>query len=131
MHEFHAWVGLAESTSDDDGEKLVAAVSNLEQVVREKSWHDARFDLRNLNGRWFLTATGFVNRRREEGDQLEVLLSVISRELPGSWGLVYERDDEALTPPGPNAFRVRVLARGVLQEQGDPFLSPCNPAIED
>jgi hypothetical protein len=33
-------------------------------------------------------------------------------------------------PPGPNAFRVRVVARGTVTEQPDPFLSPCIPAIE-
>ena len=42
-------------------------------------------------------------------------------------GMVNEMPD----PPGPNAFRVRVLARGRIVERSDPFLSPCNPVIED
>ena len=63
-------------------------------IIAEKSWHDATFDLNNLNGQHFLTMTGFVNRRREEGDLLELLLSIVSRRLPGAWGLIYERDDE-------------------------------------
>ena len=58
-------------------------------------------------------------------------VAVASRKLPGSWGLIYERDDEMLDPPGPNAFRVRVLARGTIVERPDSFLSPCNPIIED
>ncbi|WP_084506113.1 Imm7 family immunity protein [Amycolatopsis sp. ATCC 39116] len=37
-------------------------------------------------------------------------LRFVSRRLPGSYGLLYERDDEIRIPPGPNAFRVTVLA---------------------
>ncbi|HEY4867755.1 MAG TPA: Imm7 family immunity protein, partial [Candidatus Dormibacteraeota bacterium] len=45
--------------------------------------------------------------------------------------LLYERDDEMPVPPGPNAFRVRVLARGRIELRLDPFLSPNIPTIED
>jgi Immunity protein 7 len=131
MHEFHAWIGLAESTFEDDDVKLASAIEELQQIIAEKSRHDAKFDIKNLSGRHFLTATGFVSRRREEGDKLELLLSWITRRLPGSWGLVYERDDEMTSPPGPNAFRVRVVARGIVQERLDTYLSPCMPVIED
>jgi hypothetical protein len=34
-------------------------------------------------------------------------------------------------PFGANFFRIRVLARGKISEQQDPFLSPNNPVIED
>jgi hypothetical protein len=99
MHEFHAWIGLAESTEEDDRDKLLAAITELQELVDESQWHDAVFDLRSLNGRYFLTATGHVNRRRAEGDRLEQLISVIARRLPGSWGLIYDRDDEMHNPP--------------------------------
>jgi Immunity protein 7 len=79
-----------------------------------------------------LSICGTVNhRRREEGGRLDLFLAIIARKFPGSWGLIYERDDEMPEPPGPNAFRVRVLARGTIAEHLDPFLSPCNPVIED
>ncbi|WP_372491293.1 Imm7 family immunity protein [Amycolatopsis tucumanensis] len=39
-------------------------------------------------------------------------LRFVSRRLPGSYGLLYERDDEMRIPPGPNAFPVTPLARG-------------------
>ncbi|HXT38297.1 MAG TPA: Imm7 family immunity protein [Chloroflexota bacterium] len=58
-------------------------------------------------------------------------LYFLYERLPGSWGLLYERDDETTAPPGPNAFRVRLLARGQIKEGTDPFLSPCRPTIED
>jgi Immunity protein 7 len=131
MHEFHAWVGLSESAEENDLGGLQGIVGELQELVADSDWHDAAFELRVLNGQYFLTADGMVNRRRAEGERLEEFLDIIARRLPGSWGLVYERDDEMPDPPGPNAFRVRVLARGKIVERADPFLSPCNPVIED
>jgi hypothetical protein len=131
MHEFHAWIGLAESAAESDLGGLAEAVGELEELAADSKWHDAVFEVRNLNGQYFLRADGMVNRRREEGDRLDLFLAVIARRLPGSWGLVYERDDEMPDPPGPNAFRVRVLARGSVVERPDPFLSPVHPVIED
>jgi Immunity protein 7 len=132
LHEFHAWIGLAQSPGDDDVESLLeAGVAQVQDLAAGSVWHDAVFDVRNLNGQYFLTATGLVNRRREEGHRLEELLSLVAERLPGSWGLVYERDDEMPHTPGPNGFRVRVISRGVITEASDPFLSPCNPVIED
>lgn len=131
MHEFHAWIGLAESTNESDLGGLQDAVGGLRELAAGSRWHDAAFEVRNLNGQYFVTADGMVNRRREEGERLELFLAVIARKLPGSWGLVYERDDEMPGPAGSNAFRVRTLARGTIAERPDPFLSPCNPVIED
>jgi len=131
MHEFHAWIGLSESTEESDRGGLQDAVGELQELAADSKWHDAVFEVRNLNGQYFVTAEGMVNRRREEGERLDLFLAIIARKLPGSWGLIYERDDEMPDPPGPNAFRVRVLARGRIVERPDPFLSPCNPVIED
>ena len=131
MNEFHAWIGLSESTEESDLGGLQDAVVELQELAADSKWHDAVFEVRNLNGQYFVTAEGMVNRRREEGERLDLFLAIIARKLPGSWGLIYERDDEMPDPPGPNAFRVRVLARGRITERPDPFLSPCNPVIED
>ena len=62
---------------------------------------------------------------------MELLLSTVAERLPGSWGIVYQRDDEMPQPIGPNRYRVRVTTRGRLQEHADPFLSPIKPVIED
>jgi hypothetical protein len=131
MHEFHAWIGLSESTEESDLGGLQQAVGELQEVAADSKWHDAIFEVKNLNGQYFLMAAGMVNRCREEGERLDLFLAIVARKLPGSWGLIYERDDEMPDPPGPNAFRVRVMARGKVIEHPDPFLSPCNPVIED
>jgi hypothetical protein len=131
MHEFHAWLGLADSTDEDDPERTAAAVAEIRQFLDGVAWPSAQVDLRMVNGGHFVTATGYVNRRRMEGAQLDTLIELVARLLPGSWGMIYERDDAMPDPPGPNAFRVRVMARGQITERADPFLSPCNPTIED
>jgi Immunity protein 7 len=131
MHEFHGWVGLSSSTYEDEPALLEPALAAIRDVVSRSAWHDASFRIENLNGQNFLIATGMINRRREEGQRLDDLLAMVVRLLPGSWGLIYERDDESSLPPGPNAYRVRVIARGEIEERDDPFLSPCNPVIED
>jgi len=114
MHEFHAWIKLSESAEESDLGQLREKVAELQDLAADSSWHDAVFDVRGLNGGYFFTATGFINRRREEGDRLELFLAIIARRLPGSFGLIYERDDEMPDPPGPKAFRVWVMTRGRL-----------------
>ncbi len=131
MHEFHAWIGLSESAQEGDLGQLKEKLAELQDLVADSDWHDAVFAVHSLNGEYFFTATGFINRRRSEGERLDLFLATIARRLPGSWGLVYERDDEMPAPYGPNAFRVKVMARGQITELPDPFLSPCNPVIED
>jgi hypothetical protein len=131
MHEFHAWLGLADSTDESDDARVASAVAEVREFLGGVEWPSAQVDLRMVNGVYFVSATGYVNRRRMEGDQLDALVELVARLLPGSWGMIYERDDAMPDPPGPNAFRVRVLARGQITEHLDPFLSPCNPTIED
>jgi hypothetical protein len=103
-------------------------VAELQELVAGSRWHDAVFELRSLNGGHFFTATGLINRRRAEGERLDLFLAIIARRLAGSHGLVYERDDEM---PGPYDYRVKVMARGQITEHPDPFLSPINPTVED
>ncbi len=66
MHEFHAWIGLSESTEESDLGGLQDAVVELQELAADSKWHDAIFEVRNLNGQYFVTAEGMVNRRRED-----------------------------------------------------------------
>ncbi|RYY20956.1 MAG: hypothetical protein EOO36_02025, partial [Cytophagaceae bacterium] len=54
----------------------------------------------------------------------------VAPRLPGAYGLVHLRDGEDL-PGNDNAFMVYVVRRGTVECHPDPFLSPCNPAIEE
>ena len=126
MHEFYAWISLAQSPYEDDDELLEAGVAEVRDRIATANWLTAHFDLRVMNGSYIVTATGMANRVRDEGAFLDDLLTLIARVLPASYGIVYERSDET-----GNAFRVRVMARGKVTERADPFLSPANPVIED
>ncbi len=105
--------------------------SELKELAGRDSWPGAVFRVELLYGQYFLTMDGLINRRRTESERMEDLLAFVVDRLPGSWGIVYDRDDAMPDPPGPNAFRARVIARGQIQEHPDPFLSPIRPTIED
>jgi hypothetical protein len=132
MYEVHGWFSLAESTEEADLGGLAKIVSELRQLVDGASLPSLEAAVLTVNGQPYLTLTGLVNRRRRvEGTFVDEVVEFVRSRLPGAWGLLYERDDEMPDPPGPNAFRVTVLAKGVLSVRADPFLSPNNPTIED
>lgn len=131
MYEIHGWFGLAESTEETDRGSLDRIVERIRQDVAGHTWPSLAISLDALNGQYVLTISANPNRRRDEVEFVHELVEFIRANLPGSWGILYERDDETEQPPGPNAYKVTVLARGRLAEHADPFLSPVNPTIED
>jgi hypothetical protein len=131
MYEFHGWFGIAESPEEADAGTLEEGVTELRAIIGRIDWSTAEATLKILNGEYFVRADGLVNRRRDEAEELDALIHFIARRFPGSWGLLYERSDDMDFPPGPGAFRVRVMARGEVRDRLDPFLSPCRPVIED
>ena len=133
MYEFHGWIRLSDSTYESEREVLERGVDEVRREIDAITWTTAGFDIVAYNWGYFLRLTGLMLRNRGESDRIDELLALIADRLPGSYGLVYDRSDEGdmPTPPGPGAFRVRVLARGKLVERLDPFLSPVQPTIED
>jgi hypothetical protein len=132
VYEFHGWFGIAENTEDGDSGTLDAGIGDLQARIEALGWpSSSAASLAVHNGTWFLVVNGCPNRPAAEAAELAELLEFVAHRFPGSWGLLYERSDYFEQPPGPGAFRVRVMARGSLVERLDPFLSPVNPAIED
>jgi hypothetical protein len=132
MYEFHGWFELSESAEESDLGTLAEGVEQLHAVIDALTWPTSAAILRNFNGSHVLNVDGLVNRRRSEADELDGLLDHVGKRFPGSYGLIYDRsDNDPGFPGGPNAFRVRVMARGQLTTQQDPFLSPVQPVIED
>lgn len=71
-----------------------------------------------------LNVNGLANRHRYEADELDTLLEH-RQALPGTYGVLYDRsDNDPDFPGGPNALRVRAMARGQLTNHPDPFFSP-------
>ncbi|MFI7382338.1 Imm7 family immunity protein [Streptomyces sp. NPDC049813] len=131
MYEFHGWFGIAESPEEADTGTLDEGLAALRARIEAIDWSTGEAALRAHNGEWFVRVDGLANRRRDEAEELDTLVIFIAERFPGAWGLLYERSDDLPVPPGPSAFRVRVLARGEVTMRLDPFLSPTRPLIED
>ncbi|EWM10537.1 Imm7 family immunity protein [Kutzneria sp. 744] len=133
MHEFHGWFGISESAYEADEGTLAEGLAELRARVAELAWSMGTVRVVVHNAREFLEVNGVANRRGVEAMELDRLLEHVATRFPGSYGLLYERSDDPadFDTPGVNAFRVRVMARGEIHTRLDPFLSPCNPVIED
>lgn len=132
MYEFHGWFEISESAEESDLGTLAEGIGQLQAMIDALQWATAAAILRPFNGEHVLNVDGLVNRRRYEADELDALLAHVATRFPGSHGLLYDRsDNDPDFPGGPNAFRVRVMARGRLTARDDPFLSPIQPVIED
>jgi len=82
-----------------------------------------------MNVGHYLHLGGHPNHRGQHGDEVIALFTEIGKLAPGSYGLLYVYDDE--DPEHNEGFRVLRLARGVVTEHADPFLSPVVPTLED
>lgn len=70
------------------------------------------------------------NRKDSETKEAFALSQKIGEIAEGSYGLIYLYDDEDTTGKE-NQFQVFVLARSIVKEVHDTFLSPITPTIED
>jgi hypothetical protein len=131
VFEFHGWFGLAETAEESDAGALARRIEELRSRLAALNWPTASAEIVVLNGEYFLRMSGLINRVRHEARDIEEILGLIAEHLPGSYGLLWRRDDEQAVPPGPGAFVVTVLAKGQVYQRLDPFLSPTRLVIED
>ena len=124
MFEFHGWAVLRGDAERPVPKTFVTTVNaQLEEL------HDrlSQFQISQVgNGMTVLTAHGLRNHPQQ---QVFALFEWIAEFSPSSYGLLYVHDDERSGHD--NEFVVWRLARGRLEEQSDPFLSPCIPTIEE
>ena len=138
MFEFHGWFTIRKTTGDDD-KGLSQAVERLSTLIESLNGRmsdgtrdsNALIKLQYMNGEAFLHLAGNKNHRSTYWKDIQMLLEWICREAPGSFGLLYWRDDEGDLPAGGNNFSVIVMRRGQLTTHLDPFLSPIIPLVED
>jgi hypothetical protein len=135
VFEFHGWAVIRVSDLDDPPLEVIAArerdaAERARTAIRDITGGASLFQVaRTSNEMLVLLAHGLKNHRSETAVDL---FRWLANELPESYGLLYVRDDEDHERGGDyeNCFRLWRLARGRLDELGDPFLSPCIPAIE-
>ena len=67
MYEFHCWIGLAESLDGDGVSRLTAEhIVRLAELTSAFKLPTVSARFGPINGEYFLSADGFVNRRRVE-----------------------------------------------------------------
>lgn len=114
-------------------EALEAFLSNYQ--VPDLDWRLKR-QMNNVSG--VLLFASSTNHRCSPPTAIE-LLHWLAENGPGSYGLVYVHDDEddgergrlygRVSADHSNEFRVWRLVGGMVEELGDPFLSPIVPLI--
>ncbi len=130
MYTVHLWLELSESTDESDCGHLSDKASRLQKYIDDnitmiRSSGDC---VHSVNYTKVLQFSAGSNHIGNNHDAILLLLKYLVEILPGSHGLVYWSDDERTDG---NCYNVIVIARGVLYDRPDPFLSPKNPVIED
>jgi hypothetical protein len=129
MVEYHGWLTLRAATQDVDDDRLGVLAASVRKQIDQGNADNRVIGIRVVNANYMLWYAGCTNHWSTELDDIFDLLKSIATEAPGSYGLLYLWDDEDFQHE--NEFRVWKLAKGVLTEEQDPFLSPCVPMIED
>ncbi len=130
MFEYHGWVTVQASAGDEETAERAAAVARVTERLSSLKGGSGLADLRWVNGMAQVHLGGFLNHRAGEGQTVVDLFAGVGQDAPGSYGLLYIRDDE--DPNGRvNEFQVLVMRRGKVTVHPDAFLSPCIPIIED
>jgi hypothetical protein len=130
MVNYHGWIKIAYSTDGENEDKLRGNVINtISSRVREIDADNRILVLKVLNGDFQVTLAGYTNHWSIDVDEAIGLFELIRDLAEGSYGLLYVWNDE--DDNYYNQYRVLRLARGELKWFDDPFLSPCNPVIEE
>jgi hypothetical protein len=130
MFEYHGWITIQESTSEVDEGNLANIIDDINNSIIKRFKGNAFIDLRPINGSYHLCLSGFTNHKALEEKDITNLFSYIGERAPGSYGLLYARDDEDINGLD-NEFIVYTLFRGNLSLKKDIYLSPVIPTIED
>ena len=128
--ELHGWITIRETyrAFEKEEENIEVSVARIRDAVNRLSWFKP--EIKAQNGVYFLEFTLFSNRINPEVSEVFELCKWIGEMADGSYGLIYLYNDEDIGGKE-NQFQVFSLARGVLKENKDSFLSPIIPTIED
>ena len=130
MVELHGWVTIRETykAAFDEEEHVDLLVKKIRDEIAKLSWFKP--EIKAQNGEYFMDFSLFANRINPQIQEVFGLYQMIGKIAEGSYGLIYLYNDEDVSGKE-NQFQVFSLARGVICEHCDPFLSPVIPTIED
>jgi hypothetical protein len=129
MIEWHGWATLSDSPSQEDcwPDPMVELVERIRLLIGSLSSSDNEVvDLRNTNGMWHLWLAGCHNHVAPE---VVPLYASVAEAAPGSYGVLYVRDDESADDL--NQWARWIMRRGAVYRESDASLSPHVGSIED
>ena len=127
MLELHGWVTIRETYEVDGEDNIDVVIDKINEEIEHLLYFKPQ--IRVKNGTYFLEFSLFPNRANSETQEVFKLYKRIGELAVGSYGLIYLHDDEEEGKE--NQFQVFSLARGVVRELDDIYLSPIVPVIED
>jgi len=146
VFEYHGWITLWRTPAQDDDFEVDMHFDSV-VIAQVRAWLNAFgyvADLHNHNGMPMVWLQGHPNHCLGLDADLVALYRRIGDVAPGSYGLLYMRDDEAgsnygsldgasipVDPILAHTWRLFVLKRGQVEEREDPFFSPHVPTVED
>lgn len=130
MIELHGWVTIRETykADFDEEENIDLLVKKIQDNIKKLSWFKP--EIKAQNGEYFIELSLYTNRMNPQTLEVLELYQNIGKIAEGSYGLIYLYNDEDMNGKE-NQFQVFSLARGIVKENTDPFLSPIIPTIED
>lgn len=130
MIELHGWITIRATykANFDEEENVDLLVKKIQNEIKKLSWFKS--EVKAQNGEWFMEFSLYTNRMNLQTLEVFELYQNIGKIAEGSYGLIYLYNDEDSNGKE-NQFQVFSLARGIVKENLDPFLSPIIPTIED
>lgn len=134
MYEFHGWITVRETYENRDIEDAVldGMIDEIKSHIIKLEWtkYIGVLDIRPQNGAFHIWVSGFPNHK-PTGEYCPIaFFEYVGKIAPGSYGILYTRDSDAMINDDYNKFNVYALVRGKLIKHEDPFLSPVMPTIE-
>lgn len=127
MFEYHGWLTIQASAGDEKPAETAVAAALVEAELAQLRSGSGLVDVRTVNGSPQVHFGGLLNHG---GHVVGSTFRRLGEVAPGSYGLLYVRDDE--DPTGrDNEFQVLIMRRGQVGEAKDSHLSPCIPLVED
>ncbi|QUH28784.1 Imm7 family immunity protein [Vallitalea guaymasensis] len=130
MYEFHGWAVIRETPQVIDEENVDDIAKMIEEYIDNLNWESGILKIFAVNGEYQFIVSGVSNHKTQESEELLGVYKYIAKIAPGSYGLLYVKDDED-TKGLDNEFIVYTLVRGNLSIQKDTFISPFIPIVED
>ncbi len=129
MVEYYGWININQSVDGENEEDIRLTVKELEHQLHAIDFPERILTVKVINGNFVFNASGVCNHFSQDVEDVFEIYRVIAAKAPGSYGLLYIRNDEDRGRD--NEFVVWRLARGAFSSFRDRYLSPCNPVIED